>query len=126
MNWFGVIGNILLYTDTSFLTLKKVGASYSFSVLLVIIVSSTIFSIVYAIGRKRIFKKLGKGLHNKINNHIIGKFGYLGLVILMLTPLFPGKEVLPVISNTFGLRFTLPICLLLNALRIIFWFKIFF
>ncbi len=136
MSWLRIVGNILLYTDTSFLTLKASGLTYLYSILVTISISSAVLFLGFIARRfiskrpriKRFFKKIFKknGIYRKIIHRIIKRFGYCGLIFLVSMPLAPGKEALPAIGDAFGLKFALPVCLLMNALRIAVWFRIFF
>ena len=118
----GGILHAVLHPDSSFVCFWQAGfAGWQIAVLAIFASSAGAVALYFfnRQGIKFISKKFDPGRHlKKSASGTIRKFGYVGMILVLFIPYIPGlKEISLLTGQVIGLRYTLPVVLVCNALR---------
>lgn len=125
MWYLGGLAHSLIHPDSSFFTLKEAGFGQAGAMALIVMSNAIWISVLYQLNRFGLFltrKKIGKSsdkLH-KWSTGAIRSYGYAGMAVLCVIPYFPGLRELAIMAGLlFKMKYTLPVVILFNSLRVI-------
>lgn len=124
--WYlGGLAHSLVHPDSSFFTLKEAGFGQTGTMVLIVMSNAIWIIVLYQMNRFGLLltrKKIGESsdkLH-KWSTGAVRSYGYAGMAVLCVIPYFPGLRELAIMAGLLlQMRYTLPVVILFNSLRVI-------